>query len=149
MKFKHSSVPVILFTISVILFLPLSCKKNSRITNLELPPTSILQIQSSWAIITSSHLRLRQEPKTDSPVVTTLWKGNILELLMKSTSEDTVEDETDYWYKISYGGLTGWVFGHYLLFFSSKDDAIRAATAAEGSGEEGTSAETSPDEDLP
>ncbi|TFG63815.1 MAG: SH3 domain-containing protein [Spirochaetales bacterium] len=139
MKFKHLSNPAIfvLLISAAGLMLPAACKRNPKISSITLPPTSILQIQSSWAVINSSHLRLRQDPKTDSPIITTLWKGNVLEILMKSTSRETVEDEVDYWYKISFSGLTGWVFGSYLGFYSTREEAMQASAAAAAAAEAG------------
>ena len=146
MKFKRLSNHTIFFLLifAAGLILPAACGRGPKISSITLPPTSILQIQSSWAVINSSHLRLRQDPKTDSPIITTLWKGNVLEILMKSTARETVEDQIDYWYKVSFSGLTGWVFGSYLGFYSTKEEALQASAANAGSEDSTASVSSEP-----
>ena len=90
---------------------------------IELPATSALVLQTNWAVITSSHLRLRGSPSTGAPVMATLWKGSVLEIVSKTSTKETVEDAEDFWYQISYDGLAGWVFGAYLDLHESKNRA--------------------------
>ena len=90
---------------------------------IELPATSALVLQTNWAVIKSSHLRLRGSPSTSAPVLATLWKGSVLEIVSKTSTKETVEDADDFWYQISYDGLAGWVFGAYLDLHESKNRA--------------------------
>jgi hypothetical protein len=119
----------IILLILVILapFLSGSCSKGEEIPGIELPATSVLAIRSSWAVVTSTHLRLRERATLDSAAVTTLWKGSVLEVLTKTDRLEVVEGENDYWYQVNFGGLTGWVFGAYLDIFSSKEKAETAS----------------------
>ena len=91
-----------------------------------LPSTPVLSTSSSWAVINSSHLRLRDQPNVESGVVTTLWRGYVIEVLAKQSHLAEVEDETNYWYQVNHDGIQGWVFGAYLTFYGSHDTAIRA-----------------------
>jgi hypothetical protein len=56
-------------------------------------------------------------------VVRYLRRGLVLEIVSKTRKQETVEGETDYWYRISFDGLQGWVFGAYLEIFDSEERA--------------------------
>jgi len=105
----------------------IGCSKSEEIPEIKLPSTTVLSIQSTWAVVTSTHLRLRGNPSTESIAVATLWKGSVLEVMTRSEKKEIVEGENDYWYQVSFGGLTGWVYGAYLEIFSSKDKAEKAS----------------------
>ncbi len=104
-----------------------SCRKDIEIKNVNLPVTQAITKKSNYALITSSHLRLRTDPTISSKAITILWKGYIMEILRKSDSRDFVEGKENYWYLISYDGLKGWVFGSYIDVFSSKEKALAAS----------------------
>jgi len=92
----------------------------------------VLSVHSRWSVINSTHLRLREKPDIKSKAITTLWKGYILEVVSQSTIIVTLDDEEGYWYQVKYGGLQGWVFGSYLEFFDSKEDAERSSREIKG-----------------
>ena len=104
-----------------------ACDAKERMGPIELPATTALVLQTSWAVITSSHLRLRESPSISAPVLATLWKGSVLEIVSKTSTKETVEDEEDFWYQISYDGLGGWVFGTYLKLFDSEARAVASS----------------------
>jgi len=109
--------------IMIISLLNLSCTRDEQITTVNLPPTQVLEQNTNFAAITSSHLRLRVEPSIKAKPITTLWKGYILEIISRSSRKEIVEDHEDYWYQISYDGLQGWVFGAYVKIFPSLEKA--------------------------
>jgi hypothetical protein len=51
--------------------------------------------------------------------------GAVMEVLTRADKEDTVENQSAYWYRIDYQGLKGWVFGSYIELFDSRPKAIR------------------------
>ncbi len=106
--------------------------EERRYPDIELPVTPVLTLETNWGLITSSHLRLREKPALDSPALTTLWKGYVIEILSQTSGQETVEGITDYWYQISYDGLQGWVFGGYLRVYRSRDEADRASRELRG-----------------
>jgi hypothetical protein len=110
----------------------LSCKDEKILLDIELAPTKVLSIQSRWSVINSTHLRLREKPDIESKAITTLWKGYILEVVSQSTVRENLDDEEGYWYYVKYGGLQGWVFGAYLNFFDTKEDAERTSREIKG-----------------
>jgi len=103
------------------------CSEEQAIPDIDLPPTPVLSIKSNWGVINSSHLRLREKPTTDARAITTLWRGYVLEIVSQSAEKEMVEDEVDYWYRINYDGLQGWVFGSYLDLYDSREKAELAA----------------------
>lgn len=99
------------------------CEKSTEAPDIVLPATSVLSVQSSWGVVKSTHLRLRDNPSLESEVVTTLWRGSLLEVLSKTDQREKIEGEEDFWYQISFEGISGWVFGAYLEIYQSKEKA--------------------------
>ena len=100
-----------------------ACDSRNTVEPIELPATTALVLRSNWAVITSSHLRLREEPGIGAGVLATLWQGSVIEIVSKTSTKEVVEGEEDFWYQISFDGLAGWVFGTYLELFDTKNDA--------------------------
>jgi len=94
---------------------------------IELPATPVLSVRSKWAVVVSSHLRLRERPTIQSGAITTLWRNNVIEIISRDEVQQEVEGKLGYWYKVAYDGLQGWVFGAYLEMFDSESGARRAA----------------------
>ncbi len=121
---KRASIYFI--AICIVLSVSACRERTERDVEVELPPTPVLSIESNWAVITSSHLRLREHPTVDSAVITTLWRGYVLEVISKQNRQVEVEDRQDFWYQVQYGGLQGWVFGAYLEFYDTQEAAEKA-----------------------
>ncbi|MFO7849450.1 MAG: SH3 domain-containing protein [Spirochaetia bacterium] len=120
----------LLFIILAFSGIIVSCgSKESKEISIELPPTQILSVRSNWAVITGSHLRLREQPSTDSRAVTTLWRGNVLEIISREDLKVQVEGIEDYWYQVAYDGLQGWVFGGYIDLHETEENARQASRA--------------------
>lgn len=90
-----------------------------------LPPTPVLSIRSTWAVVKSPLLRVREQPTNQATVLSHIRLGAVMEVLTKSDKEDSVEDESSFWYRIDYQGLKGWVFGTYIEIFDSRSKADR------------------------
>jgi hypothetical protein len=88
-----------------------------------LPPTAVLSIRSTWAVVKSPLLRVRDAASNHATVLSHIRMGAVMEVLTKSEKEDTVESETAYWYRIDYQGLRGWVFGSYIELFDTRPKA--------------------------
>ena len=108
-----------------------SCEKQEQIRPIQLPPTSVLKVQTTWAVINAPHLRLRELPTDSSRVVRYLKAGFVLEIISKTGTLETLEGEENYWYQITFDGLNGWVFGAYLDLFDSKEQADAASRETE------------------
>jgi hypothetical protein len=100
-----------------------SCSRDRLPDHVSLPPTPVLSIRTSWAVVTSPLLRIREQPSNKSPVIQHVRMGAVVEVIAKSDAEDEVENETGYWYRINYDGLKGWVFGSYVAIYDSRSRA--------------------------
>ncbi len=106
-----------------------SCSRSSGAERVSLPPTPVLSIRSTWAVVKSPLLRVRDQPSGQATVLAHVRMGAVVEVISKSDKEDTVENETSFWYRVNYEGLKGWVFGSYVSIFDSrtKADAFAAS----------------------
>ncbi len=120
---RHSAVAI---TVAAVLALG-ACSASARSERVNLPPTPILTVRSTWAVVKSPLLRIREEPADKSAVLSHIRLGSVVEVIAKSDKEDTVEGESSYWFRVNYGGLKGWVFGSYLEVFDSKTKAEKFA----------------------
>lgn len=113
--------------IALILAAPLaafvSCNRSGGTERVILPPTPVLSIRSTWAVVKSPLLRVREEPSNQATVLSHIRMGAIVEVLTKSDKEETLESESAFWYRVDYQGLKGWVFGIYIEIFDSRSKA--------------------------
>jgi hypothetical protein len=100
-----------------------SCHRDGGQERISFPATPVLTIRSTWAVVKSPLLRVRVEATNKSAVLSHIRMGAVVEVIAKSDTEETVEDETAFWYRINYDGLKGWVFGSYLEVFDSRAKA--------------------------
>jgi len=106
-----------------------ACSKSSGSDRVSLPPTPVLSIRSTWAVVKSPLLRVRDQPSSQATVLVHVRMGAVVEVISKSDKEDVVENETSFWYRVNYEGLKGWVFGSYVSIFDTrtKADAFAAS----------------------
>jgi uncharacterized protein YgiM (DUF1202 family) len=102
-----------------------ACSKSGTSERITLPPTPVLSIHSTWAVVKSPLLRVREEPSSQATVLSHVRMGAVVEVLTRGDKEETVENESAYWYRIDYQGLKGWVFGSYIELFDSRSKADR------------------------
>ncbi len=57
-----------------------------------------------------SDLRLRTGPSPSFPALTTLGWGTFVDIIGRNSSNT--------WYQVQYGGLTGWIYGPYVVIVS-------------------------------
>ncbi|MBI9106889.1 MAG: SH3 domain-containing protein [Spirochaetales bacterium] len=121
---------IIIITFALIMPLLTGCEeKEDTLGDIELPPTPLVVASESCGVIETAYLRLRERPDVESRIVTTLWRGYVLEIMSRSPSRDVVEYEEDFWYQVNYDGLQGWVFGSNMTIYTSKEEAQRKARA--------------------
>lgn len=100
-----------------------ACTRNGTSERVTLPPTPVLSIRSTWAVVKSPLLRVREGPSNQATVLSHIRMGAVMEVLTRGDKEETVENESAYWYRIDYQGLKGWVFGSYIELFDSRSKA--------------------------
>jgi uncharacterized protein YgiM (DUF1202 family) len=113
----------IILLLAASLTLPVSCSRSGGTERVILPPTPVLSIRSTWAVVKSPLLRVRQDASNQATVLSHIRLGAVVEVLTKSDKEDSVENESAFWYRIDYQGLKGWVFGSYIEIFDSRSKA--------------------------
>ena len=118
--FKHRCV---ILALAVCLASFCSCSRSGGTERVILPPTPVLSIRSTWAVVKSPLLRVRQDPSNQATVLSHIRLGAIVEVLTKSDKEESVENESAFWYRVDYQGLKGWVFGTYIEIFDSRTKA--------------------------
>lgn len=99
--------------------------------SLSISPTSKAQIgtagvgsvssKSTSKIITGTSVRVRSTPNTSSKEITQLNFGTIVKSTERSSSKVKIGDKEDYWYMVSAGSKSGWVFGSFLTNYDEKN----------------------------
>lgn len=116
----------------LLLLAPLSsCSRSGGAERLTLPPTPVLTLRSTWAVVKSPLLRVRAEPTSQSTVLSHIRMSAVVEVITRSDKEATIENDTAFWFRIDYQGLRGWVFGSYLEIFDSRSKADAYAATLE------------------
>jgi hypothetical protein len=89
-------------------------------------------------ITTVSAMRARKAPQVTAEEVMRLKLGTVVSAIARSSSQDTVNDKSDYWYRVNLpNGETGWLFGGLLLDYDVRQrqqilrDIIEARLKAE------------------
>ena len=63
-------------------------------------------------VIQGSNINLRVAPKLDAVRIKQLKTGDTCEVLEKGKKQ-TIDDKTDYWYRIRFKSKEGWIFGAF------------------------------------
>jgi len=115
---KHILLVLILFGLLY------SCIKEESAQRLTLPTPlkERLSFTLGWGVVLTNYVRMRLEPKADTPEVTALAKGSIVRVLDKGNLE-TLKGIRAYWYQIDDGKNRGWLFGSHLAFFYERNQA--------------------------
>jgi uncharacterized protein YgiM (DUF1202 family) len=120
---------LILGSLALLVLALASCHRSSGTERVILPPTPVLSIRSTWAVVKSPLLRVRDQPSSQATVLAHVRMGAVVEVIAQSDNKDTVENDTSFWYRVNYEGLKGWVFGSYISIFDTrtKADAFAAS----------------------
>lgn len=76
--------------------------------------------KENYVVVIAKNLSLRDAPSIDSEVLDLVSLPAILEIKVKSDSLAEYRNFYDYWYLVEYKGQQGYVFGHYVVTFSTK-----------------------------
>lgn len=71
-------------------------------------------LKKPFGLITVNNLRMRGLNDIHSQTLRHLDKGMIVEIIEKDPLRSRVNEFEDYWYKVRYDGVTGWIFGYYM-----------------------------------
>jgi len=118
---------IALLLIFVLIPVFICCVKKNIPDTIVLPPMSVLSAQSSWGVVTSNYLRLREKPSQDSSVLTGITKGTVVQIVSTTDRKETIDKDTSFWYRIDVEGIRGWAFGAFLEVFTSSAEAEKRA----------------------
>jgi len=66
------------------------------------------------AVVIGSRVQIHESPAGDSPTVALMSEGTAVTVIDRASGPSRVEDFADYWYRVTYRGKTGWVFGQFI-----------------------------------
>lgn len=108
----------------------ISCGKK----NPELPAGEATSSKRTAEVTASTNLVIRTQPNRTATKLGVAGHGAIVEVLQDGDKEENIGGITSRWYRVSYNGVEGWVFGGYLRLSggaapSGNTDNSVAATA--------------------
>lgn len=84
------------------------------------------------AVTTIGNLNMRINPHQETARINVLADGMVLEVLDRSEEKVRIAKNEDYWYQLrTKDGLTGWVYGAYLILVKKENQAKAAEIAVE------------------
>lgn len=73
-----------------------------------------IDVKDNELFIIASKLNVRSAPTIEEDnVVFQIEKGNVATIIEKAAEREQVNGMEDYWYRISYNGQEGWIFGYH------------------------------------
>jgi hypothetical protein len=120
---KKYKIPFLLLSIALIS--SLYCGNNEDKTIIT-PGKDVKSEKNNMGIILTQDTALRIDPLIFSARITQMNKGQIVEVLDRSSEEKIIAGSADYWYKIKLENrITGWTFGkHIKILDSSGKEAV-------------------------
>jgi hypothetical protein len=89
-------------------------------------------LKDTHGIVARGYSAMRIDPMVFAGVITHLKKGEIVEILDRSTTKTWVGKENDFWYKVrTKDGVSGWVFGQTITIYTSKNKIVMDKIASE------------------
>jgi predicted SnoaL-like aldol condensation-catalyzing enzyme len=111
--------------ILILLIVPLSCSQKIEVPEIVLPSTPIMKGTTSWGVVNVSYLKINKEPNNDQHIVTTLRKGDLVQI--ESVHYINEGRNSSIWFHISKDRLNGWVKDSSLDSYSTKEKAKTAS----------------------
>lgn len=92
--------------------------------------TSLFAVERKAEIL-GSRVSIHSAPDADSKTVAHVNRGVVVDVIGRGEKPTKVVKFTEYWYKVSYRGKSGWVFGQFLNLDSNKVGLTRVFTKSE------------------
>jgi len=77
-------------------------------------------LSSDMFFCTADSLRIRSEPSIDSIQIGSLRLFDMAEIIEKTENRSIIDTTDDFWYKIDFNGIEGYVFGGYGVIIKDK-----------------------------
>lgn len=137
-KIRQDSVflsPLQALSLVGILFVTLTSCGTKELPDIQLPPSSILSVRKNWAVVSADYLPLYSQPDVASDMTWVARQGDVYQVSEQSLESQFLYSQEDYWYMVSNEQSSGWAFGAGIRSYSSKEEALDAASRIfEGEG---------------
>jgi hypothetical protein len=108
-----------------------ACSGDRPADSVPLPPTPVVTLRPTWAVVTEPYLRLRALPDDGAPIAGHLRRGDVARIAAIDTVIEQVDGERHYWYRLEGDAVTGWALDNALESYGSE---YRARNASERLG---------------
>lgn len=107
------------FLVILMIFSLSGCRKEVKeeFPDIKLPVTSELVTTFAYGAPVGTYLRIRENPDINSAPVDMIWKNDIFEIITKTADPEVVDGRENYWYKVKFGDIQGWVFGSGIRLY--------------------------------
>jgi len=85
---------------------------------ISLPRTPLLSVRPGYALVVPDYVRVYEEARRDSSIVSHIRKGGIVEIVR--------ETQDGQWYRIRSDEADGWVEARYIRQYDSREQASNA-----------------------
>ena len=123
---------VIVLALLVLVFTVVSCSRGDAGRFVTLPPTPVVTLRPTWAVVTDSYLRLHAEPRSGAPIIGHLRRADVAEILEIGTTVARVDGEQRLWYRLAADGVSGWALDLSLDSYGSEYRARNAGARLAG-----------------
>lgn len=110
------------------------CSRGGDEERIRLPPTPVVALRPTWAVVTVPYLRLRTEPSVGAAIAGHLRRGDVAFIAAIDTSIARVDGDRHLWYLLERDGRSGWALDLAVESFGSEERARNAARLLEGQG---------------
>ncbi len=94
---------------------------------MRLPPTPVIVLRPTWAVIRQPYLRLRSDAQRSAGISGHLRRGEVAEITAISPIAERIDGELRYWYFLEGIEVSGWALDDALEAYGSEDRARNAA----------------------
>lgn len=71
--------------------------------------------------IKGDFVKVRSNPSTDGKLVGILYKNMVVTVVERSKQKDSIGEDNDYWYKVTFENVLGWTYAPFLDFNVTED----------------------------
>mgnify|MGYP006279093537 FL=1 len=111
----------------VMLSVLVGCAEGRGEQRVRLPPTPVVSLRPTWAVVTVPYLRLRVDASDDAGIAGHLRRGEIARIRAVSTVAQQIAGERHLWFRLEADSASGWALDMALESYSSKERAQNAA----------------------
>lgn len=111
----------------VVLVLLAGCSGGRDEQRVRLPPTPVVSLRPTWAVVTVPYLRLRESASAEAGIAGHLRRGEVARILAVSTVAEQIDGERHLWFQLEAHSASGWALDMALESYGSEERARNAA----------------------